>query len=148
MVGIFQINLYSTASLNSLKMCSFPLAVKSGSYPKRGRIPSSRPAAAALRREKGRQYIFLLQFCSGRCAPRGPASRRNSVLAGELSINHPGECLGQQGEKSHSFPRDHTAATECNVSANKSSAASWLQGSFVCSCMLKNSSLQLHTGLC
>jgi hypothetical protein len=33
-------------------------------------------------------------------------------LAGELSINHPGECLGQRGEKSHSFPRDHTAATE------------------------------------
>lgn len=52
----------------------------SGSYPKRGRMPSSRPAAAALRRKRGRQYIFLLRFCSGRCAPRGPASRRNSRL--------------------------------------------------------------------
>lgn len=131
------------------EMCSFPLSGESSSYPKRGRIPSSRPAAAALRRERGRQYIFLLQFCPGRCAPRGPASRRNSVLAGELSINHPGECLGQRGEKSHSFPRDHTAATDPSVSAKKSSAASCLQGSFVCSCMLKNNgSLQIHTGLC
>lgn len=150
--GIFQTHLSSVASRNPPKTVHFSFSQtsqrRSDLYPKRGRMPSSRPAAAGLGRERGRQYIFLLQFCSGRCSPRGPASRRNSGLAGELSINHPGECLGQQGENSHSFPRDHTTATECDVCANKSSAASCLQGSFVCSCMLKNSPLLLHTGLC
>lgn len=69
--------------------------------------------------EKEEDNTFSRSVCGGRCTPRVMASRRNWGLAGELSINHPGECPWQQGENSHSFPQDCAAAAKRRVSTER-----------------------------
>lgn len=69
--------------------------------------------------EKEEDNTFSCPVCGGRCTPRVMASRGNWGLAGELSINHPGECPWQQGENSHSFPQDCAVATKHYVSTKR-----------------------------